>query len=194
MRKILKALIPSLVLVVGVALYAAAQSGLLIGLPIVGGASYCSSTVNAVCVNTVAAGPTVITGNENIGGDTNLSASGPSVVKFSMASLNLLPDAYQAIVAGSAFYTYTFPNNIGSVTFTFTGAISDERVTAPPAPVDGQRVCVNSTHTITALQFIANTGQSLAVTTPTVLTASTTVPQGYCWRYRSSNTTWYRAL
>ena len=48
MRKILKALIPSLVLVVGVALYAAAQSGLLIGLPIVGGASYCSSTVNAV--------------------------------------------------------------------------------------------------------------------------------------------------
>lgn len=193
MKKLLKTLIPSLIVGVLAVAYAHSQ-GMLVGYPIVGGAAYCSSYVNAVCVNTVVAGPTVITGNENIAGDTNLASGlNPQVVKFSMASLNLLPNAYSAITNGSAFYTYTFDNTTGRVTFTSSGAISDERVTAPPAPVDGQRACVNSINTITAFQFIANSGQLLAATTPTVLTASTTVPQGYCWVYRTSNTTWYRS-
>ena len=161
--------------------------------PIVGGSSFCASTVNNTCVSTIPAGPTVITGNETIPGDTNLSGGrAPQTVKFSMASLNLLPVAYESITAGSAFYTYTFPNTTGTVIFTASGTISDERVTAPPNPVDGQKVTVSSTHTITAFQFIANTGQTLAVTTPTVLTASTTVPQGYSWRYRASDAKWYR--
>lgn len=40
--------------------------------PVVGGASFCSSTVNATCVNTVPAGPSSITGIETIPADTNL--------------------------------------------------------------------------------------------------------------------------
>lgn len=194
MTKLFRALIPALICLIGVAYYAYAQ-GMYQGFPIVGGAAYCSSTVNATCVNTVPAGPTVITGNENIPGDTNLSGGrSPQTVKFSMASLNLLPSAFETITPMSAFYTYTFPNTVGRVTFVASGTISDERVTAPPAPVDGQRVCVGSSHTITTFSFSANSGQSLAASTPTVLTASTTAPQGYCWVYRASNTTWYRAM
>lgn len=172
---------------------ASAVAQMWLPFPIVGGSSFCSSTVNNTCVNTVPAGPTVITGNETIPGDTNLSSGqSPQTVKFSMASLNLLPVSYQSITAGSAFYTYTFPNTTGTVIFTASGTISDERVTAPPNPVDGQLVNVSSTHTITSFQFIANTGQTLAVTTPTALTVSTTAPQGYSWRYRASDAKWYR--
>lgn len=162
-------------------------------IPIVGSGSYCSSTVNSTCVNTVPAGPTALTGNETIPGDTNLSSGQtPQTVKFSMQVLGLGPVDYQAITAGSAFYTYTVPNTSRTVIFTASGTISDERVTAPAAPVDGQRVTINSTNTITAFQFIANTGQTLAVSTPTVLTASTTVGQGYEWTYRASDAKWYR--
>lgn len=106
---------------------------------------------------------------------------------------NLANYSYQLVVAGSAFYTYTVPNNTGIVVFDIaSGPISDERVTAPAAPFDGQQVIVSSRVTITAFQFIANTGQTLAATTPTVLTASTTADQGYKWIYRQTDKKWYR--
>lgn len=163
-------------------------------LPIVGGAAYCASTVNNTCVSTIVAGPTAITGNETIPADTNLSQGRtPQAVKVTLQTLGIGPYTYQLVVTGAASYSYTVPNNIRDVIFDIaSGPISDERVTAPAAPVDGQKVCVNSRVTITAFQFIANTGQTLAATTPTVLTASTTAPQGYCWLYRSTDLKWYR--
>ena len=45
---------------------------------------------------------------------------------------------------------------------------------------------------IASLTVTANTGSTLSVTTPTVLTASTTVPQGYQFMYVASTTKWYR--
>lgn len=161
--------------------------------PQVGGAAYCITYVNGVCQQTVPAGPTIVTGNETVPMDTNLSnGRSPQTVKAGLASFNALPVDFEAVTAGSAFYTYTFANNNGGVVFTASGTISDMRVTAPPAPIDGQQVYVSSTNTITAFQFIANTGQTLAVSTPTTLTASTTAPQGYKWVYRSSDAKWYR--
>lgn len=41
--------------------------------PIVGGSSYCGSTVNGSCVSTITAGPTAVTGAETIPLDTNLA-------------------------------------------------------------------------------------------------------------------------
>lgn len=41
--------------------------------PIIGGSSYCGSTVNGACVSTIPAGPTSITGAETVPMDTNLS-------------------------------------------------------------------------------------------------------------------------
>lgn len=102
---------------------------------------------------------------------------------------------YQLLVAGEVFYAYTFDNRgTGIVLFDIaSGPISDERVTAPANPYDGQIVRVASRVTITAFQFIANTGQTLAATTPTVLTASTTTgSQGYAWIYRLADKKWYR--
>ena len=189
----LKMGIAAFALVAGAAIALGQGQGAFPNYPIVGGAAYCSSLNNGVCTNTVAAGPTAVTGNESIPANTNLAnGSSPQNVLMSMRALNAGPADYQAITNGSAFYTYTFGNNTRKVIFVASGAISDERVTAPPAPMDGQEVSVDSVTTITVLAFIANSGQSLAATTPTVLTASTTAPQGYTWRYRASNTTWYR--
>ena len=189
------------ILLAGVAVIATAVAAVVAqtwpNLPIVGGAAYCQSTVNNVCVSTIPAGPTVVTGNETIPGDTNLTQGrSPQTVKLSLQTLGLGAYSYQLVVAGSAAYTYTVPNNVKHVLFDIaSGAISSETVTAPASPVDGQEVCVNSKTTITVFAFVANTTvttQVLAATTPTVLTASTTVPQGYCWIYRITNLTWYR--
>lgn len=161
--------------------------------PQVGGAAYCITYVNGVCQQTVPAGPSVVTGNETIPADTNLSnGRSPQTVKMSLASLNANPLTFQTITPGSAFYAYTLANTSGGIVFSASGTISDARVTAPAAPIDGQQVLIGSSHTVTALQFIANTGQTLAVTTPTVLTASTSAPQGYKWVYHAADAKWYR--
>ncbi len=92
--------------------------------------------------------------------------------------------------------TYTFSNSGGIVVFDVGGGansvITQETVTAPPNPFDGMQVVVAAKRTITTFAFVANTGQSLGASTPTVLTASTTVPQGYKWIFKGSNKTWYR--
>lgn len=185
-----------LALVVGTALAGAAiaQSGMWPNFPIVGGASYSCGSVNAVSNCTVPAGPTVITGAENIPGNTNLSGGrSPQNVLFSMASLNLLPYEYKLVAVNTAAYTYTLPNTTGTLVLDVgTGAITAATITAPAAPVDGQTVAISSAKTVTTFAFAANTGQTLAATTPTVLTASTTVPQGYKWLYRSADLKWYR--
>lgn len=163
--------------------------------PIVGGAAYCQSTVNGTCVSTIPAGPTVLTGDENWPANTNLSnGQNPQNVLLTPQALGLGAYSYQLVVAGSSSYTYTVPNNVKNVLYDISGsgAISAVVVTAPAGPVDGQQVCVNSKNTITSFQYVANTGQTLATTTPTVLTASTTVPQGYCWLYRATDLTWRR--
>lgn len=170
------------------------QSGFWSNWPIVGGASYSCGSVNAVSNCTVAAGPTVITGAENIPGNTNLSGGrSPQNVLFSMASLNLLPYEYKLVALNTASYTYTLPNTTGTLILDVaTGAITAATITAPAAPVDGQTVAISSAKTVTTFAFVANSGQTLAATTPTVLTASTTVPQGYKWLYRATDLKWYK--
>lgn len=57
-------------------------------LPIVGGSSYCFSTVNGTCVSTIPAGPTVITGNETFPLDTNLTqGQSPQTAKVGTTTL-----------------------------------------------------------------------------------------------------------
>lgn len=175
-------------------IYAAAQSGFFANWPIVGGAAYSCGSVNAVSNCTVAAGPTIITGNENIPGNTNLSGGRtPQNVLFSMASLNLLPYEYKLVAAGTASYAYTVPNTTGTLILDVaTGVITAASITTPAAPVDGQTLAISSAKTVTTFALVANTGQTLAATTPTVITASTTVPQGYKWLYRSTDAKWYK--
>lgn len=73
-------------------------------MPQVGGASYCASTVNGSCVQTIPAGPTGLTGLETIPMDTNLSSGQfPQSVKVPVALLNA-----GAVTGGS----FASPKNI----------------------------------------------------------------------------------
>lgn len=170
-----------------------AIAGLWNNFPQVGSARYCITTVNGVCQQYVPAGPSIVTGDYTIPADTNLSGGqNPQTVKLSLMSLNAAPLTFEDITPGSASYTYTLANNSGGIVFESSVTISSVTINAPAAPIDGQQVLIGSNRTITTLAFVANTGQTLSVTTPTVLTASTTAPQGYKFVYRASTAKWTR--
>lgn len=165
------------------------SAGLFQGLPVVGGASYCGTTVNAVCTQTIPAGPTTLTGVEKVPADTQLSGGrSPQSVYVPTA---LLMNNGTSLQTGVAI-TYTVADGISNVVLSHTTTIDSAAITAPANPIDGTRVRIGATNTVTAFSFVANTGQTLAVTTPTVLTASTTVPAGYEFIYVASTAKWYR--
>lgn len=162
------------------------------GLPIIGGAAYCSTLVNAVCTNTVPAGPTAVTGDELVPADTQLSQGrSPQTAYLSMRALNAAPISYN-LCAAAACGSFTVANNSGGVLLSHSTTIDSATVVTPLAPIDHQRFSISSDRTITSLTVTANTGSTLAVTTPTVLTASTTAPQGYEFMYVASTAKWYK--
>lgn len=170
----------------------AAVAGMWNNFPIVGGASYCITTINAVCSQTAPAGPTAVTGNETIPGDTNLSGGrAPQTVVFSMRSLNAAPITF-VTCAAAACGSNTIADNAGGIMLAYSTTIDSATVVTPLTPMDGMRFSIAADHTVTSLTVTANTGTTLSVTTPTVLTASTTVPQGYEYMYVASTTKWYR--
>lgn len=177
-----------LIALAGVALGA----GNFFGLPIIGGASYCSTLVNGSCTNTVPAGPTAVTGIELVPADTQLSGGrNPQTAYLSMRALNAAPLTYN-LCAAAACGSVTVGDNAGGILFDYSTTIDSATVVTPLTPMDGQQFVIASPYTITSLTVTANTGSTLAVTTPTVLTASTTVPQGYTFRYVASTAKWYK--
>src|ERR1035438_2144363 len=73
--------------------------------PLVGGGTQCSGystgTTGQVCINTVPAGPAIVTGNETIPADTNLpTGQQPQTVLLSLAAINALP--YSLVVPANA--------------------------------------------------------------------------------------------
>lgn len=167
----------------------AAAAGLYQGYPIVGGASYCETTVNNVCVQTIPAGPSLLSGTEKVAADTQLSGGrSPQTVLINTSTLMGNTTSLQT----GATITYTVAAGVSNVVLSHSGTITSAAITAPAAPIDGQRVKIGSDQTVTTFSFVANTGQTLSVSTPTVLTASTTVPQGYEFIYVASTAKWYR--
>jgi hypothetical protein len=175
-------------------------AGLWPDFPVVGSASYCAGTsssatgtiIGAVtgCPNTVPAGPTIVTGNEQIPADTRLgSGAAPQTVLITMASLNALPIQVYTVTSTA---NISAANNSGGVCFTYSTTITAANITLPLSPIDGQQYAVCSDHTITTLVVAAGTGTTLAATTPTVLTASTTAPQGYRFLYNAALTKWIK--
>lgn len=174
----------------------ASAQGLWNNFPIVGGSSYCSSTVNGVCSNTVPAGPSALTGNEEIPADTNLSGGrSPQTVLVKPASLNALPVTFVAVTTPPAGISAS--NLSGGVVYTSTTTITSANITLPSSPIHGQQYVVSSNRTITTLNVQAASGDSMGGNTaPTVLTASLSAPQGYrfiCNKPSTGTTcTWYR--
>lgn len=164
-------------------------AGAFFGYPIVGNAAYCATTVNAVCTQTIPAGPVTLTGNELIPADTQLSGGiSPQTVSIPSDLLG----GYTTVLYTGVSITQTVADNITNVVLSHSTTITDATITAPANPIDGQRVKIGADHTVSTFAFVANTGQTLSVTTPTVLTASTTVPQGYEFIYVASTAKWYR--
>lgn len=187
----------ALTALVAVPLTAAYAAGLWPGLPLVGGSAICSSTSTGVsgqvCTTTTPAGPSIVTGNETVPADTNLSGGrAPQSVRMSMASLNALPVTYSSTLSpASATNTLTATTTTGGFIVLGSGALSPTTINLPPSPIDGQEFKLSSNVTIASLTVAAPGGASIS-NNPTALTVSTTAAYGYQFRYNSANTTWYR--
>lgn len=186
--------------------------------PIVGGASFCVSTVGvngqagntgqgggaagssgAYCAQTVPAGPPALTGNELIPADTGLAnGAPPQSVVVPMAALNALP--IQVITVTTNPQTVAV-NALSGGAFLHLGSgagvgtvMTAVTVDLPSAPIDGQQFAVSAdavvtTLTMTALNLPANVTIS---NNPTVVTPSTTVAYGYTFRYSAALNAWTR--
>ncbi len=97
---------------------------------------------------------------------------------------------YTYVVATDAFVA-TVANGTSLYFMNPAGTLSTGTLTFMPNPGDGQRFCLISTQTQSAITPTANTGQTIsavAIGAVTALTANVPV----CWFYRATNSTWYR--
>lgn len=110
--------------------------------------------------------------------------------------------AWAGTVGGTAQYQYSVPVTGFAITVTNgnwfvlinpAGTLATGAITTPSNPGDGQRLCVMSSQTQTALTMTAATGQAFASyggATVTALTANTPV----CWFYIANQAVWVRTL
>lgn len=174
-----------------------AIGGLAIGqqwvnFPILGGASYCASTVNNVCVATVPAGP-AISGLETIPADTN-AASGqtPQTVKVPIALLGAGPYQYNAPLTGASI---TILPTTRQVILEPAGTIAALTLVFPTAAtlIDGQKLNICGTQIVTTLTTTAGSGTTL-LNAPTAMLVPVATGAASCFGfiYRVTNTSWYR--
>ncbi len=90
---------------------------------------------------------------------------------------------YSVAVTG---FSMTYGPGIQLIYLVPAGTLATGTVTTAVNPSNGQRMCIRSTQTQTALTMTANTGQTIN-TAQTALTAATT----YCWVYLAQAATWY---
>jgi len=207
-----------LVAVAGVAAAIALSSvvwaaGMWSVLPVIGGASYCASTVSgaggfnaagntnnvnptgqgqatsgSLCAQTVPAGPPTFAGTEvapfDIYAPGTSTAISPTTALVNITQLGQGPMVDQTTVGT----TQTIPNQ--TPFFFLDGAqASALTVTMPSTPVEGQIQRIFCTAaTVGVLTVAANSGQSVKNNPNAACTAGV----GYGWRYQASNTTWYR--
>lgn len=85
-------------------------------------------------------------------------------------------------------FTLTFANSQSNMILNPAGTLATGTLTTAANPSNGQRECVLSTQTQTALTWAANTGQTI-VNPPTALVANTPV----CMTYVSTLSAWQRS-
>ena len=97
---------------------------------------------------------------------------------------------YQYSVQVTSF-AITVPNGVNFMLLNPAGTLATGAITTPSSPGDGQRLCVMSSQTQTALTMTAATGQAFASyggAAVTALTANTPV----CWFYVGGQAVWVR--
>ncbi len=154
--------------------------------PEVGGSSFCSSTVNANCVNTVPAGP-AITGNETVPADTNLSGGrSPQTVKIPTSVLGLGGIQNIVPVTGTS---YTAALGAGRILFNPAGTIAAASLILQPAANlnDGQILILATKQDITAFTLTAGSGTTIEEATTTLLNDGPVI-----YIYSAASTTWFK--
>lgn len=178
-------------------------------LPIVGGASFCASTVSgtgslggatgqgqgtsgSICAQTIPAGPPILTGTELVPADTGLAGgASPQTVVIPMASLNALPILVSTIPT-NVTATLSATNLQGGVIFHSTATVTAATVSLPPSPIDGQQYAITADRTITTLIVTATTAGQAITNAPTTIVSSVTAPFGYRFLYNLALNTWLR--
>jgi len=160
--------------------------------PILGGASFCASTVNNNCTLTIPAGP-AMSGLETIPADTNASGGqSPQTVKVALASLGAGPYVYNVPLNGD---TLTLTNVTRNVILNAAGTIAGMTIVTPAAStlLDGQKLGICTTQIVTTLTMTAGSGTTLN-NPPTALLVPVATGAASCvdFLYRQANTTWYR--
>lgn len=161
-------------------------------MPIIGGSSYCQSTVNAVCVSTIPAGP-VMTGTETIPVDTNYSSgAGPQSAKVALPSIGAGTFDYSVNATGE---TITAAYTTRQIITNPAGTIAALTLVTPASTnlVNGQRLGFCTTQIISTLTTTAGSGTTVS-NAPTAMLVPVATGAGSCveWIYRQANTTWYR--
>ena len=192
--------------VIGVAGYVtyAFAAGIFPDYPVVGGATYCAGSTQSAtgtytgsqtgCPNQVPAGPSIVTGNEQIPADTRLSSgANPQTVLIGLASLNSLPLTFLT-VGGVNPTAFTAANNSGGVVFDSVGTITSAQVGLPINPIQGQQYRISTNHAITTLIVSATAATQTILNAPTTLTLTpgNNGPIGFLYVWDGASFAWYR--
>lgn len=186
----------TLLAIIGVLLGSAAIAGIWNeSYPIVAGSSFCASTVNNTCVNTIPAGPTALTGNETVPADTNLTQGRtPQTVQVPIGQFGAGPTTYNTPVTTDSI---TITNTTRRLIVTPAGTIAAMTLVFPAATTltqaDNQLFGFCTTQIITTLTITAGSGTTIS-NGPTAMLVPVATGAASCveWVYRLSNTTWYR--
>ena len=178
-------------------LIANAISGNQLGLPVIGGVSYCSSYGNnSVCRNTVAAGP-AITGSETIVANTNATGG----VQTGLIALPSIGAGALTVTTPVTGDTITATALTRQLIVTPAGTIAALGVTLPDAGdslYNGQRFGLCGTQIVTALTMSAGTGNTFGTTvTSQAMLVPVVTGAASCmeWTYSKTSSTagvWYR--
>lgn len=166
-------------------------------VPQVDAPSYCSSTTNAVCTNTVPAGP-ALTGNETVPADTNLAnGAQPQTVKIDIQSLGGGKLVTNVPLSGD---TVTVDAQTRQLIVNPAGTIAALTINLPAAGagmLNGQRVGICGTQIVTTLTSGAGTGNTFSTTAPTAMLVPVVTGAASCFEYIYSKTSatagvWHR--
>jgi hypothetical protein len=172
--------------------------GLFQNLPVVGASStaFCSlfRGDGVTCAQNTPAGPSIVTGNELIPADTQLTGgSQPQTVRLPLAAIGAGPYQYTAPLTGASV---TVAATSRRLTVDPAGTIAALTVVFPTASllVDNQTVGLCSTQVVTSLTMTSGSGTTiLNPVTALAIPPATGSSTCYQWTYRLANTSWYRS-
>ena len=165
-------------------------------LPQVATPSFCASQTTffagQTCSQTVPAGPTALTGLELVPADTQITNEAPpQTVAIPMPLFDAGVYSYVSGQTAPLSGLLVIPNNINTYILDPTTTVTALSLTMPSTPLNGQKLHITSSHTITALGVAGAAGQSV-VSAPTALTVSTTGAFGYTFIWAGTTPQWYR--